>query len=65
LSARDLVAKGRHFLRLSAECSDLKAAKALRIFAEYLIDKAVTLESTGPISIAHISGGSVEAGSQY
>jgi hypothetical protein len=25
---------------LSAECSDPKAAKALRIFAEYLIDKA-------------------------
>jgi len=40
LPAQDLVAKARHYLRLSTQCSDTRMAKALRIFAEYLIDKA-------------------------
>ena len=40
MAARDLIAKAHHYLRLSIQCSDATAAKALRIFAEYLIDKA-------------------------
>jgi ferritin len=40
LGDRDLLAKASQYLRLAAECPDPRTSKVLRIFAEYLINRA-------------------------
>jgi hypothetical protein len=48
-TANDLLEKAAQYSRLSAECSDPTSAKALRIVAEYLIEKAREKAARPPI----------------
>jgi hypothetical protein len=41
LSAQEDLAKAQYFLRLANNCRDTLRARALRIYAQYLLDKAV------------------------